>query len=79
MRRPLAQRQPCGLIVPLEGAGRGLAASEVSSRVEAAMAQLRHTGISTSRSWQHRQREAPPSALFPAKKALQHCQSRIAG
>lgn len=78
-RRPPAERQPCGLTVPLEGAGRGLAASEASSRVEAAMAQLRRTGISTARSWQPRQRGPRPSALFPAKKeALQHCQSRLA-
>lgn len=59
-RRPPAERQPCGLTVPLEGAGRGLAGSEASSRVKAAMAQLRLTGISTARSWQPRQRRAPP-------------------
>lgn len=46
-RRPPAERQPCGFTVPLKDAGRSLASSEASSRVEAAMAQLRRTGIST--------------------------------
>lgn len=69
-RRPPAERQPCGFTVPLEDAGRGLASSEASSREEAAMAQLRRTGISTAWSWQARQRGPRPSARFPAKKTL---------